>query len=88
MYEFSIEENLQKKLKKLFKKDKIMYEILMKKFEEIIMCEDINHYKNLRKPLQEYKRVHIKSSFVLIFKFIQGKNEVSFYDFNHHDIVY
>jgi len=88
MREFSIEEGLQKTLNKLFKKDRTTYEFLMKKIEEVVMNGDINHYKNLRKPLQEFKRVHVRSSFVLIFKYIELDNKVIFYEFDHHDKIY
>ena len=88
MREFSIEDNLKKKLSKLSKKDTIMYSSVMKKFEEILTCKDINHYKNLKKPLQDFKRVHIKSSFVLIFKYIESDDKVVFFDLDHHDNIY
>ena len=88
MREFSIEENLKKRLNKLFKKDKVLYNALMNKVEEILTCEDVNHYKNLRKPLQRYKRVHIKKAFVLIFRYIESTDKVVFYDFAHHDNIY
>ena len=86
MREFLIEEDLQRKLNKLFKKDKVTYEIIMKKIEEILICGDVNHYKNLRKPLQHLKRVHVRSSFVLTFNIVGEK--VIFYDFDHHDNIY
>jgi YafQ family addiction module toxin component len=88
MREFSIEENLRKTLKKLLKKDKATYGILMKKMHEIITCSDVNHYKNLRKPLQYLKRVHVKGHFVLIFKYIPSEDKIIFYDFDHHDNIY
>ncbi len=55
MREFSIEDSLKKTLTKLFKKDKETYNALMNKMQEILTCEDANHYKNLRKPLQHVK---------------------------------
>ena len=88
MREFLIEENLKKTLSRIFKKDKIMYSAIMKKIEEILDCDDVDHYKNLRKPLQEFKRVHIKSSFVLTFKYLQSKNKIVFYDLRHYDNIY
>ena len=88
MREFSIEDNLKRKLSKLSKKDKIMYSSVMKKFEEILICDNVHHYKNLRKPLQDFKRVHIKSSFVLIFKYIESDDKVVFFDLDHHDNIY
>ncbi|HYD02902.1 MAG TPA: addiction module toxin RelE [Alphaproteobacteria bacterium] len=86
MHEFLLEEELTKKISKLFRKDKVTYEILMKKIGEIINSKDLNHYKNLRTPLQEFKRVHIRGNFVLIFKCV--KDKILFYDFDHHDQIY
>ena len=88
MREFSIEDNLNKKLNKLSKKNNVMYSSVMKKFEEILTCEGVNHYKNLKKPLQDFKRVHIRSSFVLIFKYIESDDKVIFFDVDHHDTIY
>jgi mRNA-degrading endonuclease RelE of RelBE toxin-antitoxin system len=88
MHNFVIEDGLKKSLIKLFKKDKVTYEILMKKIEEIISTQDISHYKNLRKPLQDFKRVHVRGPFVLTFKYIESENKILFYDFDHHDYIY
>ncbi len=88
MREFSIEEGLRKQLDKLVKKDKAMYEAVMNKIEEILNISNINHYKNLRAPLQEFKRVHIKGSFVLLFKYDAASDKITFYDLDHHDNAY
>ncbi len=88
MREFSIEEDLKKELSKLFKRDKAFYDAIMNKMEEILNCVDVSHYKNLRSPLQEFKRVHIKSSFVLTFKYLQTENKIIFYKLDHHDYIY
>ena len=66
MRKFEISDKLKKDLSKLSKKDKTRYNSTIKKIKEIIACKDINHYKNLRKPLQHLKRVHIENSFVLL----------------------
>ena len=86
--EFSIEQDLKKILKKLQKKDRDVYSALMNKMQEILSCEDINHYKNLRRPLQQLKRVHIKGPFVLVFRYLEREDKVVFYDFDHHDNIY
>ncbi|MBU0958847.1 MAG: addiction module toxin RelE [Nanoarchaeota archaeon] len=88
MRKFEIEEKLHKILKKLSKKDKLKYEIIWKKIKEIINISDVEHYKNLRAPLHEFKRVHIDKSFVLVFKYNKAKDEVRFYDFDHLDKIY
>jgi mRNA-degrading endonuclease RelE of RelBE toxin-antitoxin system len=85
-YEFDVE--LEEKIIKLNKKMPDRIKKLKKKVEQIILLnyEEINHFKNLRKPLQEYKRVHIDKSFVLIFKLTREK--IIFKDFDHHDKIY
>ena len=88
MREFSIEDNLKKTFSKLFKRDKATYDAAMGKIEEILACEDVNHYKNLRKPLQDFKRVHVRGPFVLIFKYAESKDKILFFDFDHHDRIY
>ena len=88
MIDFYVEEKLHKILEKLFKKDKKRYEIIWKKINEIINTSNIEHYKNLRSPLNEFKRVHIDKSFVLTFKYDKARNKIAFYDFDHHDNIY
>jgi YafQ family addiction module toxin component len=88
MREFLIEETLKKDLSKLFKRDKNTYSSIMNKIEEIVCCNDVNHYKNLKRPMNEYKRVHVNTSFVLVFKYLEKENKVVFIYFDHHDKIY
>ena len=88
MRKLSVEENLKKTISKLFKKDRETYDALMRKMDEILNIEDVNHYKNLRKPLQHLKRVHIRGPFVLAFRYIESEEKIVFYDFDHHDNIY
>jgi len=88
MREHEIKPNLQKILKKLLKKDKVAYEAVMKKIVEILENDDIEHYKNLKYILKDMKRVHVRSSFVLVFSYDKEKNLVSFLDYDHHDGIY
>ena len=88
VYRFDVSDNLKKILSKLYKKDRFRYEILMKKVQEIISCDDLEHYKNLRKPLQHLKRVHIDGHFVLTFKHNKSEDVVLFIDFDHPDYIY
>ena len=87
MYQYKIQPSLQKIMLKLFKKDKQAYERIIKKINEIINSEDIEHYKNLKYPLQHLKRVQIGEK-VLVFKFEKNKNLISFENFKHHDKIY
>lgn len=86
MYSLSIRPELDKKLNKLYNKNKKQYEIIMKKVEEIII--NPNHFKNLRAPLQDLKRVHIDSNFVLTFSVDEQTKTVILEDFDHHDKIY
>ena len=88
MRNFSIEEKLRKDTQKLSKKDPSLLDALIKKMDDIINCENINHYKNLRKPLQHLKRVHVIGPFVLTFKYVEKENKVLFYNLDHHDNIY
>ena len=87
MHKFDIEKKLHKILKKLFKKDKKSYEIIWKKINEVVKSVDIEHYKNLRYPMSQFKRVQI-GHFVLVFKYDKKEDKIQFYDFDHHDKIY
>ena len=84
---YEILPNLKEILQKLFKKDKVLYERIIKKIDEIINSSDAEHYKNLRHDLKEFKRVQI-GHFVLVFRFIKNDNKIIFVDFDHHDNIY
>jgi len=88
MRSHEVDGKLRKILIKLFKRNKVTYNAVMDKIEEILSCEDIGHYKNLRNPLQGLKRVHISKSFVLTFKYIKSGDKVIFYKLDHHDRIY
>ena len=59
MRRYEVTPSLQKTLNKLLKRDKLLYERLLKKIEDIINCENVEHYKNLSYDLKDKKRVHI-----------------------------
>jgi len=87
MYSYEVKPHLKKILKKVSKRDKNLYEQILKKIEDIIKSEGIEHYKNLRYDMKDCKRVHI-GHFVLVFSFDKSQNLVSFEDFDHHDNIY
>jgi len=90
MFDFNISDELRLKLRKLVKKDKKKVQIINKKIKEVIKkdLDSINHYKNLKYDLKEFKRVHIDKHFVLTFKVDYENNFILFADFDHHDNVY
>ena len=87
MYTYEIKPNLLDILKKLSRKDKELYEQVMKKIDEIINSYDVEHYKNLKHDMKDCKRVHI-GHFVLVFSFDKKNNFISFEDFGHHDKIF
>jgi len=60
--------------------------IIEEKIKEII--KNPHHYKNLRKPLQHLKRVHVDKSFVLAFSVDEERKVVIIEDYDHHDNIY
>lgn len=84
-YEYSVK--LQGILRKLYKKNRQLYEQVMNKITEIINSSDIGHYKNLRYNMKDSKRVHV-GHFVLVFQFDKVNNKILFDDFDHHDVIY
>ncbi|MBI4451388.1 addiction module toxin RelE [Candidatus Woesearchaeota archaeon] len=81
-----IHPDLDKILSKLAKRDRVQFEAVLKKIDEIVNSAAIDHYKNLRAPLQKYKRVHVYSSFVLLFR-VEG-DVIIFRYYDHHDNIY
>ena len=86
MYSLFIKPELDKKLLKLYKRNRKQYEIIMKKIQEII--QNPQHYKNLRAPLQYLKEVHIDTQFVLTFSVNESAKTITFEDFDHHDKIF
>ena len=87
MYGFKVSEELQKKLEKLSRKDKKLHKQLLKKIEEIVNSNNIEHYKNLRYDMKDSKRVHI-GHFVLVFQYDKRNNMINFDDFDYHNKIY
>lgn len=71
-------------------KDPKAYANVKLKIEQIANILELNpnHCKNLKAPLQQYKRVHVNKSFVLIFKVNKKNKSMIIYDYEHHDKVY
>jgi|SRR3989344_3289931 len=90
MFNFNLTDELKLIIKKLSKKDKKRTDIINKKIRQIVNSdlEFVQHFKNLRHDLKDFKRVHIDSSFVLVFKVDVKDNFILFVDFDHHDKIY
>lgn len=86
--DYELHEEFIKIMHRLSTKDPNLYNAVHNKIEEIKSSEFIEHYKNLRAPLQEYKRAHITKRFVLLFKVDNQKNKIIFRYFEHRDKIY
>jgi len=86
MYTIDIKPKLDKIFFKLSKKNPNLVEKIHNKIVEVV--QNPQHYKNLRKPLQYLKRVHIGKSFVLVFSVDEPTKTVTFEDYDYHDNIY
>ena len=86
MYKLAIKKNLDKKFKKIKKKDREMLVLIDRKVQEIL--DNPYRFKSLKKPLQNKRRVHIGGSFVLIYEVNEDEKIVTLLDFDHHDNIY
>ena len=86
MYKLAVKENLDRKFKKLKKKDRVTMVLIDRKVQQIL--DNPYRFKPLRKPLQNKHRVHVGGSFVLIYEINEEEKTVTLLDFNHHDNIY
>ena len=84
MYELEKGEKFGKDIKNLLKKNKALEDALRKAIEKILLNPE--HFKPLKAPLQNTRRVHVLGSFVLVYE-VKG-NVVRLLRFAHHDEVY
>jgi len=88
MFTYDITDVLRKKLKKLGKKDRVLAQTFYRKLQEVIKRDEktINSYKNLKSPMNDFKRIHLTDNYILLFK-VEIKHIV-FVDIKHWDYVY
>ncbi len=85
-YDLEYEESCKIDIKKATRRNAKLREILEKKIKQIL--EMPTHYKLLNYPLNNKRRVHIASSFVLIFDVDDVRHVVILRKFSHHDNAY
>lgn len=90
MFEFSSTSVFDKKFKLLLKKDNVLAKATKNKIKEILSqnTQTIDTYKNLRKPLQDLKRIHITGQYILLFKVYKEENMILIVDILHRDVAY
>lgn len=85
MYNLEIRKSVDKVFRKLAKKNKVSFEYINKKILEI--RENPYHFKPLRKPIQDYRRVHI-GNYVLVYSINEKTKTVIIERYKHHDEIY
>ena len=85
-YSLEFSERCRKEMKKLCAKNSNLEEALRKKIAQIL--EMPHHFKPLRKPLQNKRRVHVLNCFVLIYEISEETKTVRLLRFSHHDDAY
>ena len=86
MYSYELRKGVEKIFFKLAKRNPKQLLIIENKIQEI--RQNPQHYKNLRKPLQHLKRIHIDKSFVLVFSVDENRKHMIIEDYGHHDNIY
>ena len=86
MFSIEFSKELTRKLEKIKKKDRELFEAVLRKVKEIE--SNPSGYKPLRYDMKGYFRVHVMKSFVLIFKIGAQSKTIIFEDLDHHDRIY
>jgi mRNA-degrading endonuclease RelE of RelBE toxin-antitoxin system len=86
-FDYTLSDELEAVLARLTKRDRQLALAVVKKIEQVAALDEstINHLKNLKGDLQDYKIVHV-GSFVLMFK-VLGEH-ILFDKLLHHDEAY
>lgn len=85
MFTYELKEKLAKKLKKIARKDPVLYSEIAKKILQIAKNPEFG--KPLRNVLKGKRRVHI-GSFVLMYEIIENEGKIIFLEIGHHDEAY
>lgn len=86
MYRLAVKDSLDKKFKKLQRKEKEILQRVNKKVQQALV--DPYRFKPLKKPLQNKRRVHIGGSLVLIYEINEEEKLIILCDLDHHDNIY
>lgn len=86
MYSIEYRKTVDKQFHKMAKKNPAKLENILNKIDEI--CKNPHHYKNMKKPLQHLKRIHVDSSFVITFSVDEKSKTITIEDYDHHDNIY
>lgn len=85
-YALLISDDCQDQIRKHCKKNSVLEQAISKKVNQIL--SDSYHFKPLRAPLSNKRRVHILGCFVLIYEIEENSKSVILLRFAHHDDAY
>ncbi len=87
MYDIDFDPEFDEFLQELSITDSSTHDIIIKKIKDIAIALQWSnkHHKNLEYPLNKFRRVHIKTHFVLVFRVNMVDKEVTFLAYDHHD---
>ncbi len=86
VFELHTISNFNRNFIKLAKKNPEFKKAIEKKIFQIL--ENPFRFKPMRRPLQEFRRVHLLKSFVLLYKIDEKKKEAVLVKLEHHDNAY
>ncbi|MBM3233995.1 type II toxin-antitoxin system mRNA interferase toxin, RelE/StbE family [Candidatus Pacearchaeota archaeon] len=85
VYILEVSEHLDRVFSKLSKKDKLQFEILTRKINEILENPKIG--EPLTGNMAGQRSVHVRN-FVLVYEILENEKIVRLLDYDHHDVVY
>ena len=85
-YDIVVSEVADKKFAKIAKKNHKQMNIISKKVQQIV--KNPHNFKPLRGDMHGARRVHIDSSFVLIYEVDEINKLIRILDYGHHDGIY
>lgn len=90
MYSIEFDPEFKEELDDLGQVNPDDHDVIIRKIKDIAKALEwnSNHHKNLRKPLNKFKRVHVNDHFVLVFRVNQWNKTVCFIAYGHHDDIY
>jgi len=86
LYRLDIADDVYKRLSKLNAKDPELLRKIYKKVGQIRRYP--YHFKPLRSPFQNKRRVHVGGSFVIIYEIEETEKLIKLIAFDHHDKAY
>lgn len=86
MYKLEVRPGLDKKFKKLSKKNKKQLQIINKKVLQIL--ENPRRFKLLRYDMKNKRRVHIDNHFVLVYTVDDSRKTVILEEYDHYEKAY